>query len=121
MTISHEWDRPVPNNPVEQVSWDDTQSFIQKLNTGVDGYLIAHRSRVGYCGSCWDFKPPITLATIRASLMPMLGTQTTQVIKRIQIVGAKLRMHFAFTDMGGKCLAIGPHGLPGDSSNSQGN
>jgi formylglycine-generating enzyme required for sulfatase activity len=27
-----------PNNPVEQVSWDDTQSFIAKLNQGNDGY-----------------------------------------------------------------------------------
>ena len=27
-----------PNNPVEQVSWDDTQAFIAKLNQGKDGY-----------------------------------------------------------------------------------
>ncbi|MDR3606697.1 MAG: formylglycine-generating enzyme family protein [Oligoflexia bacterium] len=27
-----------PNNPVEQVSWNDAQSFIQKLNQAGDGY-----------------------------------------------------------------------------------
>ncbi|MFN7454631.1 MAG: formylglycine-generating enzyme family protein, partial [Pseudobdellovibrionaceae bacterium] len=27
-----------PNNPVEQVSWSDTQDFIKKLNDGNDGY-----------------------------------------------------------------------------------
>src|SRR5258705_13383814 len=27
-----------PNNPVEQVSWDDVQAFVAKLNQGNDGY-----------------------------------------------------------------------------------
>ena len=50
-----------PNRPVEQVSWDDIQIFLERLNEQEAdnlppgwAYVPAHRSPVGICLPCWD-------------------------------------------------------------------
>ncbi len=90
-----------PNNPVEQVSWDDAQAFIARLNQGNDGYTYRlpteaeweYAARAG-TQTAYNFGDDPTQLDAHAWYSNNSGSQT-------RAVGGKTANAFGLHDMGG--------------------
>jgi len=94
-----------PNNPVEQVSWDDAQAFIAKLNKGNDGYTYRLPTEAE-----WEYAAPAGTQTAyyfgddATQLDAMVGTIITPV-NRPTLLAAKRRMPSASTTWLETCMS----------------
>ena len=82
-----------PNNPVEQVSWDDAQAFIAKLNQGKDGYTYRLPTEAE-----WEYA---ALLRRRCNSARRDGWYYNNSGKQTHAVGGKTANAFGLYDMAG--------------------